>query len=181
MIKDYLPVGQVVGTHGVRGEMRVQPWCDGPEFIKQFKTLYYDPHGERSVRVVSARVHGNVVLLTLEGVDAMEKAQAMRNTVLYMRRADAELPEGSYFVEELCGCSVFDADTGAEYGMVVDVSRTGANDVWHIKKDGKEYLFPAVAAFIGEVDVAADRVTVRPIKGIFDEAEDADRPVDVIS
>lgn len=174
MIKDYLSVGQIVGTHGVRGEMRLQPWSDSPAFVKQFKTLYLDSRGERSVRVVSARVHGNVVLLTLEGVDTMEKAQAMRNSVLYMRRADAKLPDGFYFVDELCGCAVFDADTGVEYGRITDVTPTGANDVWHIEKDGKEYLFPAVAAFLGEVDVAADRVTVRPIKGIFDEAENAD-------
>ncbi|MBQ6019129.1 MAG: 16S rRNA processing protein RimM [Clostridia bacterium] len=174
MLKDYLSVGQIVGTHGVRGEMRVQPWSDSPAFLKQFKTLYYDPRGERSVKVVSARVHGNVVLVTLEGVDTMEKAQAMRNTVLYMRRADARLPEGFYFVDELCGCSVFDADTGAPYGVITAVTPTGANDVWHVEKDGREYLFPAVAAFLGEVDVAAGRVTVRPIKGIFDEAENAD-------
>ena len=174
MLKDYLSVGQIVGTHGVRGEMRVQPWCDSPDFLKQFKTLYYDPRGEQSVKVVSARVHGSVVLLTLEGIDAMEKAQAKRGTVLYMRRADARLPEGFYFVDELCGCRVFDADSGTEYGVIAEVTPTGANDVWHIKKDGKEYLFPAVAAFLGEVDVAADRVTVRPIKGIFDEAENAD-------
>ncbi len=174
MLKDYLSVGQIVGTHGVRGEMRVQPWCDSPDFLKQFKTLYYDPRGERSVKVISARVHGSVVLLTIEGVDAMEKAQAMRNTVLYMRRADARLPAGYYFVEELRGCAVLDADTGAEYGRITDVTPTGANDVWHIEKNGKEYLFPAVAAFLGDVDVAADRVTVRPIKGIFDEAENAD-------
>ncbi len=174
MLKEYLSVGQIVGTHGVRGEMRVQPWSDGPEFLKKFKTLYYDPRGEKPVNVVNARVHGNVVLLTLEGVDTMEKAQAMRSRTLYIRRADAKLPKGSYFVDELCGCEVSDAGTGAVYGVITSVSPTGANDVWHIEKDGKEYLFPAVSAFIDSVDVAANRVTVRPIKGIFDEAENAD-------
>ena len=63
MIKEYLEVGQIVGTHGVRGEMRVNPWADGPEFMKQFKTLYYDNSGEKSVKVISARPHGNVVIL----------------------------------------------------------------------------------------------------------------------
>ena len=83
MLKDYLSVGQIVGTHGVRGEMRVQPWCDTPDFLKQFSTLYYDPRGERSVKVVSARVHGAVVLLTLEGVDTMEKASSLSGVLLF--------------------------------------------------------------------------------------------------
>ena len=52
MIKDYLEIGQIVGTHGVRGELRVQPWCDSPEFFKKFKTLYYDAHGEKSVGIL---------------------------------------------------------------------------------------------------------------------------------
>lgn len=55
MIKDYLEIGQIVGTHGVRGELRVQPWCDSPEFFKKFKTLYYDAHGEKA-RASSAHV-----------------------------------------------------------------------------------------------------------------------------
>ncbi|MBR1811574.1 MAG: 16S rRNA processing protein RimM [Clostridia bacterium] len=174
MIKDFLETGQVVGTHGVRGELRVQPWCDSPDFLKKFKTLYFDDKGENAVKVLSARPHGNVVLMVLEGCDTMEKAQAMRGKVLYLRRADAHLPAGEYFIDELCGCAVFDADTGARYGTISEVSATGANDVWHIVKDGQEYLMPAVKSMIVSVDVAQDKVTVRPIRGIFDEAEHAD-------
>lgn len=73
MIKDYLEIGQIVGTHGVRGELRVQPWCDSPEFFKKFKTLYYDAHGEKSAGVVGARAHGNIALLRLDGCDTVEK------------------------------------------------------------------------------------------------------------
>lgn len=170
MIKEFLEVGQIVGTHGIHGEMRVNPWADSPEFLKQFKTLYYDNKGEKSVKVVSARPHGNVVILKADGIDSVEAAAALRNKVLYIRRADAKIADGSYFIEELIGCRVFDADDESIcYGTLSDVSETGANDVWHIKKNGKEYLIPAIPDVVIDTDVADDRITIRPLKGIFDD------------
>ena len=74
MIKEYLEIGQIVGTHGVKGELRVQPWCDSPDFFKKFKTLYFDAHGERPVGVVSVRAHGNIVLLCLQDCGSVESA-----------------------------------------------------------------------------------------------------------
>ncbi len=173
MIKDYLDIGQIVGTHGVRGEMRVNPRCDSPEFIKQFKTLYFDKKGEKSVKVVSCRVHGNLALVKLEGVDTVEGATALRNKVLYMRREDAKIPEGSYFIAELVDCKVIDADDETiSYGILSDVSETGANDVWHIKStDGKEYLLPAIPPVVIDVDVKTGIIKIRPLKGIFDNED----------
>lgn len=171
MIKDFLAVGQIVGTHGVRGEMRINPWADSPEFLKQFKTLYYDAEGKSSVRVVSSRPHGNIVLMKLEGIDTVEAASAMRNKRLYMRRSDARLDDGVYFIEELIGCEVFDADDESRrYGKISDVSETGANDVWHITADdGREYLIPAIPSVVIDTDIKDNRVLIRPMKGIFDD------------
>lgn len=170
MIKEFLEVGQIVGTHGVRGEMRVNPWADSPEFLKQFKTLYYDNKGAKSVKVISARPHGNVVILKAEGIETVEAASALKNRVLYMKRADAKIAEGSYFIEELIGCKVYDADDeNVCYGTLSDVSETGANDVWHIEKDGTEYLIPAIPDVVINADVANDKIIIRPLKGIFDD------------
>lgn len=170
MIKEFLEVGQIVGTHGIRGEMRLNPWADSPEFLKQFKTLYYDKNGEKSVKVLAARPHGNVVILKLDGIETVEAASAMRNRVLYIRRADAKLAEGSYFIEELIGCKVIDADDeNISYGTLTDVSETGANDVWHIDRNGTEYLIPAIPDVVVNVDVANNTVVIRPLKGIFDD------------
>ncbi len=171
MIKEYLELGQIVGTHGVRGELRFNPWADSPAFAAKFKSLYTDTSGDNCVKVIS-RVHGNVVLMKMDGVDTVEKAAALKNKVLYMKRSDAKLPEGTWFVQELIGCHVFDADNSNEYGILSDVSETGANDVWHITgNDGKEYLLPAIKQVIIETDVAADRIRIRPMKGIFDDAD----------
>lgn len=170
MIKEFLEVGQIVGTHGVRGELRLNPWADSPEFLKQFKVLYLDKNGGKSIKVLAARPHGNVVILKLEGIETVESASAMRNKVLYIKRADAKLSEGSYFIEELIGCNVYDADDEAIcYGTLTDVSETGANDVWHIEKNGREYLIPAIPPVVIKVDVKENTVVIRPLKGIFDD------------
>ena len=170
MIKEFLEVGQIVGTHGIRGEMRVNPWADSPEFLKQFKTLYYDNKGEKSVKVLAARPHGNVVILKAEGIETVEAASALRNRVLYIRRSDAKIDENSYFIEELIGCRVIDADDESIcYGTLSDISETGANDVWHIENDGKEYLIPAIPDVVINADVKNNTVVIRPLKGIFDD------------
>ena len=173
MIKRFLQVGQIVGTHGVRGEMRVDPWCDSPSFLKGFRQLYLDENGTTQLEVRACRPHGNVALLSVSGIDTVEQAAAMRGKVLYMRRADAHLPDGRYFISELIGCDVFDADDPAvRYGVLSDVSKTGANDVWHVRAaNGREYLLPAIPPVVIETDVARNVVRIRPLKGIFDDAD----------
>ena len=171
MIKPYLELGQIVGTHGVRGELRVNPWCDSPDFARRFKTLYFDKNGEQPVKVLSCRPHGNIVLLRLEGVETVEAAEKLRHKMLYLNREDAGLAPGTWFIEELIGCAALDADDGHRYGTLTEVSQTGANDVWHITaEDGREYLLPAIPDVVIDADVANDRVLIRPLKGIFDDA-----------
>ena len=82
MIKNYLEIGQIVSTHGIRGEVRINPWCNGPEFVKKFKTLYKDANGKDFFKVVSCRPHKNVAIAKLEGVDTVEMAQGLSPGVL---------------------------------------------------------------------------------------------------
>lgn len=173
MLKKYLEIGKIVSTHGIKGEVRVDPWCDSPAFFKRFKTLYYDKNGEKAVKVLSCRPHGNIVILMLEGVGSIEKANLLRNRVLYMNREDANLPKGRFFIQDLIGCKVIDADNESKvYGTLGDVSETGANDVWHVKdENGKEYLLPAIPPVIIETDVENETVKIRPLRGIFEDED----------
>ena len=168
MKKQFLEVGQIVGTHGVRGTMRVKPWSDDSDFLSDFKRVYLDK-GETELKVSSAKAHGNVTLLDIKGVDSIEKAEGLRGKVLMVNRDDIALPEGRYFVDELIGCNVTDADTGENLGTITDVSKTGANDVWHITRDNTEYLVPAIPSVIVSVDVEKETAVLRPLKGIFDD------------
>ncbi len=171
MKQAFLEVGRVVGTHGVRGEVRVQPWCDSPDFLVGFKTLYLDAAGVGSLAVSQSRVHKNIVLLKVKGVDTIESAEALRGKTLYISREDVRLPEGRYFVSDLIGCTVTHGDTGEILGKLTEVSETGANDVWHIVREGQEYLIPAIPDVIVSVDVDAASVVIRPLKGIFDHED----------
>ncbi len=171
MIKEYLEVGQIVSTHGIKGEVRLNPWCDSPEFLKNVETLYYDAEGKESLSVSSCRPHGNVDILKIEGVDTVERAAALRNKMLYAKRSDFNLPEGKWFISELIGCEVFDADNESKlYGVITDVAETGANDVWFIETPEKsEVLIPAVDDVIISCDVENNKVFIRPLRGLFDE------------
>ena len=171
MLKQFLETGKIVGTHGIKGMVRVQGWCDSGEFLQQFKYIYTDPEGQNRLQVKSVQPHGNVVLMALKGVDSIEAAEKLRGTVIYIDRNDIKLPEGRYFVSEIIGSSVFDTDSGELLGTLCDVSETGANDVWHIKKDDREYLVPAIPSVIVSVDIEKERIELRPLKGIFDDED----------
>jgi len=172
MKKDYLELGQKVGTHGIRGEIRINPWCDSPDFVKGFRTVYFDDKGQKEIKVVSGRPHGNIILMKLEGIESIEAAEKLRNRILYIRSSDVKLPVGTWFIEELIGCDALDSDDLHKYGTITDVSQTGANDVWHITDDsGTEYLIPAIKDVVIDVDVAENKALIRPLKGIFDDAD----------
>ena len=170
MRQDFLEIGTIVGTHGIHGEVRVNPACDSPEFFAGFDTLYFDAQGQKPVRVLGMRAHKNLALLRLEGVDSVEDAQALKAKTLFFRRADARLEEGRFFIAELLGCEVFDAEEpGLRYGVISDVSQTGANDVWHIRTDGGgEVLIPVIDDVVKDVDVAKGRVEVVMLEGLLE-------------
>ena len=166
----FLEAGQIVGTHGVRGEVRVQPWCDSPQQFATFKKLYWDKEGKQPVKL-RARPHKNVALALLEGVDTVEKAQVLRGKMLYVDRKDLKLPKGHYLVQDLIGLTVVDADTGATYGTLTDVSQTGANAVYHMATEKGEVLIPAIPDVVIEMDFKKDILRLRPMKGLLDDDE----------
>ena len=170
MKKEFLQIGKFVGTHGVRGMVRIQPWSDNGEFLTQFKKFYLND-GKDKIEMTKITPHGNVVIAAVKGVDCIEDAEKLRNQILYIKRDDAKLPEGRYFVSEIIGAQVFDADTNNLLGILVDVSPTGANDVWHIKSGEKEYLVPAIPDVIANVDIETDTIIIKPLKGIFDDED----------
>ncbi len=170
MKKQYLETGKIVGTHGVKGMVRIQQWSDSGEFLTQFGRFYLDAAGEMVLEAERVQPHGTVTLAKFRGVDSIESAEALRGKVLYIDRADVQLPEDRYFVSDLLGCTVYAADETTVLGVLSDVSETGANDVWHVKNGEREYLVPAVDEMIVSVSVEDGRIVLDPIKGIFDDA-----------
>ncbi len=170
MRKQYLECGKVVTTHGVRGEVKLELWCDGFDFLAHFKRLYLEK-GAKALTVEGARPQKNHALIKFEGVDSLEAALALRGKVLYIDREDAP-DTGGYFIQDLIGLEVVDADDGSLYGSLSDVSATGANDVYHIAfPDGKERLIPVIPQVVISIDLDQNRMQIRPLKGLFDDED----------
>ena len=98
-MKEFLECGKIVSTHGVRGEVKAEVWMDSPEEMTALKTLYLDG-GKTPLTVKGARVHKNMVLLTLAGVETPEAGSALRQKVLFARREDIPLEKGQYFLQD---------------------------------------------------------------------------------
>lgn len=169
-MEQYLEIGKVVSTHGLRGELRVDPWCDSPQFLCQFKTLYLKK-GETKLSV-SSRPHKTIAIVKAKGIDTIEEAEKLRGRVLYINRSDARLAPGEYFIQDLMGLDVIDIDTSKSYGKITDVLKTGANDVYQVTdKDKKDYLIPVIDDVVKEIDINGGKVLIKPLKGIFDDED----------
>lgn len=175
MYKQFLEAGQIVSTHGIKGELRINPWCDSPEFLLDFTKLYFKEG--REVRAVERiRANKSIVLVKFEGIDAIDDAVKLVKSIIYIDRSEIELPEDSYFEQDLIGLAVLDADTGSEYGNVTSVTHTGANDVYGVTpqvdgKPGTEVLIPAIRDVVKKIDVKAGQMLITPLKGLFDDAD----------
>ena len=165
MLQQYLEVGKVTNVHGLMGEVRVQPWADSPEFLCRFKTLYVD-EAHWPIQVERARVHKNMVIIKFHGVTDVPGALAMRNAILYIDRADAKLPEGTFFLADLYGLEVRDAQSGQVLGKIADVLTPPANNVYVVKGGERELMIPAVPQFIAETNIQEGFIRVNMMEGL---------------
>ena len=168
MKKRFLEAGKIVRTHGVRGELCLEPWADSPEFLCQVKDFYFDSQGRQPAGLKAARVHKGRLLITLRGVETIEQGDLLRGKVLYLDREDIAMEEGRYFLQDLLGLKAIDGETGQNYGTVAEIISAPANDVYRIVNGEEEYLFPAVKHMLKRIDPEAGVIELLPIPGIFD-------------
>ena len=154
----FLESGEVVTTHGIRGEVKVLPWADGPEFLTNFSRVRID---NREYRIESCRIQKTCNLLKLQGVDTVDAAQALRGKTVQVYREDAD-PD-TIFVAELMGITVL-AD-GVEIGKVTDVLDYPGNKVY-VVRGSHEYMIPAVKQFVLSTDLDTGVMCVRLIEGM---------------
>ncbi len=157
----FIEAGQISNTHGVRGELKLQVWLDSPQYMQRFPCLYIDgaPYALRS-----SRVHKGFLLCTLEGVDDVNAAMALKGKTVYIDRADAKLPEGGYFLQDLLGARV-ENEQGEPVGTLTEVLERPASLIYVVKGE-REHLIPAVPEFVKSVDVDAGRIVVHLIEGM---------------
>lgn len=162
MTKQFLEAGKIVNTHGIRGEVKIQPWADSPEFLCGFKTLYIDG---KPVKVLSAKAHKSNVIAQLEGIDIVDDAIRLKNKTVSINRDDAALEDGAHFITDLIGLAAIDVSTGKELGKITDIIPLTPNNVYVITGT-REILVPAVPEFVKSIDIGAGRVMFQLIEGM---------------
>ena len=160
-MKKYLEAGIIVNTHGIKGEVKIQPWADSAEFLSDFKCLYIDG---KPFELESARVHKDFLIARFKDVSDVNTAMVLKNKIVSIDRDDARLSEGSFFIQDLIGAVVSD-ESGKELGRLTDVLELPSSNVYVVTGE-REILIPAVPQFIIKTDVDAGTVTVRLIDGM---------------
>ena len=156
-------IGRIVNTHGIRGEVRVQPYRQDPQFLTRFKTVYIK--GE-PVKPTACHVHKSLVLMKLPGVDDMNAALTYKDTDIYLRRDDPKIPRDMVFDEELLDMEVIRDDTGEKLGVITEVTEYPAHDVYTVRGT-RDILIPAVPdVFIKSVDLEANQMVVHILEGM---------------
>lgn len=169
MTEKYLEIGRVINKRGLKGELKVEHYCDSPEDVMSLEKVYFDPNGKDCRRIVSVKEYKDCLYFMLEGIDSAEAADAVRGKYLYADRDDLDIDEDSVFISDIIGLPVIDAASGETYGILVSVDNYGASDVYTVKRpSGKEVLMPTGGDFIEDIDLEKG-IYVNVIPGIFDD------------
>ena len=165
-MKDIFEIGIVAGVHGVNGDLKVYPYSNDPENLSRQKFFLVDG---KKYDVLSARLQGKFLVLHLKGIESMNEAEAMKNTVLHLpREFAAPLDEGEYYIEDLIGCEVY--ENSILLGKIDDILETGSNDVYSVINDnGAEILIPVLKTVVIDIDIDLKRVEVKLPKGLVDD------------
>ena len=150
-----------MNTHGVRGEVRIQPWADEAAFLTRFRRFYIDG---KPVAVRSGRVHKEMCIAALEGFHDVNAAMTLKGKVVFIDRDEAKLPPGAVFLQDILGARVVD-EQGRELGVLAEIMPEPSADVLVVKGE-REILIPDVPAFVLDKDPDASLVTVRLIDGM---------------
>ena len=157
----YLEAGKILNTFGVRGEVKLDPWCDSAEFLKPLKTLYIDGAPRA---VASSRVHKGMLIVRFADVEDVNGAMLLKNKIVYFARSDVHLPKGRHFVADLLGAAVVD-EQGAEIGRLTEVLDMPAGQVYVVQGE-TEHTIPAVPEFILDIDADEKLIRVHLIEGM---------------
>ena len=160
---EYVEIGRIVNTHGVRGELKLNPFDLEPERLRRCRTAYIDGAPRA---ITSARAHKGCLLLCLEGVGDMDAALAWKGKTVAVRREELELPADMLLPAELIGMDVVDDADGAPLGRLADVLSDPGHDVYVVRGE-KEFMVPAVPAFIAGVDPGTNTMRIHVWEGLI--------------
>ena len=160
-----LCVGEIVNTHGIRGELKTIPLVDNEKDLLDYKFFFIE---DKKYESESVRFHKDFALIKLKGIDDMDMAEKLKGKFLELPREELKpLPEGSYYICDLIGLKVIDESIG-ELGIINEVFNTGSNDVYVVEYKNKPLCIPVLDGVVKEVDLDNNIMTVILPKGLLD-------------
>ncbi|WP_424925732.1 ribosome maturation factor RimM [Bacillus safensis] len=171
---EWLNVGKIVNTHGVRGEVRVVSKTDFPEErYKKGSVLYIFKQGQSEplkVTVASHRQHKQFDLLTFEEINSLNEAEHLKESILKVEKENlGSLDEGEFYFHQIIGCEVYD-EKDKLIGQIKEILTPGANDVWVIGRKGKkDALIPYIPSVVKNIDISSKTVHIEVMEGLIDE------------
>ncbi len=167
-MKKYLECGKIANTHGVRGDVIIESWCDTPDVLATLKTVYTEKDGEYTPLAVNkAAVYKGRVLASVGDITVLEDAAALKGTVLFAAREDLPLREGDFFVQDLIGLPVYEESTKEKYGVLTDVISGAASDLYEVKTEKGTFLVPVVPEFVKKIELE-NGIAIHAIEGMFE-------------
>ena len=168
MAKDFLECAKIINTHGCRGDVKLESWCNTPQILADIKTVYLK-RGEEyvKIKVKKSSVFKQFVIATLNGIDDMDKAMELKGSVLYAKREDFKLQKGEFFIADIIGLDVLHVDSGEKLGVLKEVINRGSSDIYVIDTATGEKMVPVVDEFVKKIDLKKG-IFLKPIEGMFD-------------
>ncbi len=160
-----IAVGKIVNTRGLKGELKILPMVDDLELFEQISYVIID---DKKYDIQGTKYFKNTVILKLSGIDSIEAAELYKTKKIYLQEEDLPaLEEGFYYVKDLLDL-VVETDDGEILGKIVDVFKTGSNDVYTVKQEsGKEIYLPAIKDVVKNIDLSEGKVLVTLLEGLI--------------
>ena len=165
----YLEIGQIVNTFGIKGELKINPFTDDINRLDELKSMFVVKNKELiPYEIETVRYHKNMVILKLKGINSMNEAEKLKGLYIKIDRKYAKkLPKGTYFIADLIGLEVYDENSNL-LGSIDDIYNTGANDIYVVKNNlGKQILLPGIPQVIKKVDLENKKIVVHLLNGLI--------------
>lgn len=168
-MQEFLEIGQIVNTFGIKGMVKVKPFTDDITRFDNLEKVYVVTNKtKKQYEIEEAKCHKDMILIKFKGIDKVEEAELLRNSYLKVDRNDEpELEEGTYYIVDLIGLDVY-SDEGNLLGKLDDIFNNGSCDIYVVKDElGKQLLLPAISDVIKEINLEAKRIVVHILKGLI--------------
>ena len=168
-MQDFLEIGQIVNTFGVKGMVKVVPFTENVERFAELKSVFLEKNNKiEEKKVEETKFHKNMILVKFKNIETIEEAEKYVNAYLKVDRQNAiELKENEFFIADLLGSEIY-TDENVLLGKLEDIFNTGSNDIYVVKDEkGKQILLPAIADVIKNIDVVNKKIIVHLLEGLI--------------